>query len=93
MYFAIKMFNETIETQSNNELHIFGEETNVMTAGGFAKHELLRSLYPKLKTKRARIKAYQKDHPLTQAQDKYVRENHLYRGGISFVNPIYKGKL
>ena len=93
LYFAIKMFNETIETQSNNELHIFGEETNVMTAGGFAKHELLRSLYPKLKTKRARIKAYQKDHPLTQAQDKYVRENHLYRGGISFVNPIYKGKL
>ena len=93
LYFAIKMFNETIETQSNNELHIFGEETNVMTAGGFAKHELLRSLYPTLKTKRARIKAYQKDHPLTQAQDKYVRENHLYRGGISFVNPIYKGKL
>ena len=93
LYFAIKMFNETIEAQSNNELHIFGEETNVMTAGGFAKHELLRSLYPNLKTKRARIKAYQKAHPLTQAQDEYVRNNHLYRGGISFVNPIYKGKL
>ena len=93
LYFAIKQFNETIESQSNNECHIFGENTNLMTAGGFAKHELLRSLYPNLKTKRARIKAYQKDHPITNAQDKFIRANHLYRGGISFVNPIYKGKL
>lgn len=93
LYFAIKKFNATIEEQSNNELHIFGKETNVMTAGGFAKHELLRSLYPNLKTKRARIKAYQKEHPLTQAQDEYARANYLYRGGISYVNPLYKGKM
>lgn len=93
LYFAIKKFNTTIEEQSNNELHIFGDHTNIMTAGGFAKHELLRSLYPKLKTKRARIKQYQKDHPLTQAQDNFVRTNYLYRGGISYVNPLYKGKL
>jgi hypothetical protein len=93
LYFAIKQFNETIEAQSNNECHIFGENTNLMTAGGFAKHELLRSLYPNIKKKRARIKAYQKDHPITQAQDGFVRANHLYRGGISYVNPFYKGKL
>lgn len=93
LYFAIKQFNETIESQSNNELHIFGEDTNIMTAGGFAKHELLRSLYPNIKKKRARIKAFQKDHPISQAQDEYIRQHHLYRGGISFVNPYYKGKL
>ena len=93
LYFAIKMFNTTIEEQSDNELHIFGEETNLMTAGGFAKHELLRSLYPNLQTKKARIKQYQKDHPLTLKQDKWARENHLYRGGISYVNPLYKGKM
>lgn len=93
LYFAIKMFNKTIEEQSNNELHIFGPLTNIMTAGGFAKHELLRSLYPNYKDKRARIKAYQKQHPITQAQDEYIRNNYLYRGGISFVNPLYKGKL
>ena len=93
LYFAIKMFNDTIEEQSNGELHIFGENTNVMTAGGFAKHELLRSLYPHLKDKRARIRAYQKAHPLTKVQDEYIRNNHLYRGGISYVNPYYKGKL
>lgn len=93
LYFAIKQFNATIEEQSNNELHIFGKSTNVMTAGGFAKHELLRSLYPELKNKRMRIKAYQKQHPLSEAQDNYLRKNFLYRGGISFVNPLYKGKL
>lgn len=93
LYFAIKKFNKTIEEESNNELHIFGEDTNIMTAGGFAKHELLRSLYPNISSKRGRIKAFQKDHPLTQVQDAWVRANHLYRGGISFVNPLYKGKL
>ena len=93
LYFAIKMFNQTIEEQSNNELHIYGESTNVMTAGGFAKHELLRSLYPHLKTKRKRITAYQRQHPITLQQDKYLRDNHLYRGGISYVNPYYRGKL
>lgn len=93
LYFAIKMFNKTIEEQSNGELHIFGEDTNIMTAGGFAKHELLRSLYPHLKDKRARIRAYQKAHPLTKVQDEYIRNNHLYRGGISYVNPYYKGKM
>lgn len=93
LYFAIKQFNKTIEEQSNNECHIFGKNTNLMTAGGFAKHELLRSLYPNIKKKRARIKAYQKEHPITQAQDEFVRANHLYRGGISYVNPFYKGKL
>lgn len=93
LYFAIKQFNETIEQQSNNECHIYGEDTNIMTAGGFAKHELLRSLYPNISSKRGRIRAYQKDHPLTQVQDEWLRKNHLYRGGISYVNKLYKGKL
>ena len=92
LYFAIKMFNRTIEEQSNNELHIFGKYTNVMTAGGLAKHELLRSLYPNVPRK-YRIERYQKAHPLTTAQDKYLRDNHLYRGGISYVNPYFKGKM
>ncbi|MCQ2382744.1 MAG: DNA polymerase [Clostridia bacterium] len=92
LYFAVKKFNATIEEQSNGESHIYGKYTNIMTAGGFAKRELLRSLYPN-KKKQFRLMAFQKQHPITTAQDKYVRENHLYRGGISFVNPVYKGKL
>lgn len=93
LFFAIKMFNETIEKQSNNELHIFGPNTNIMTAGGFAKYELLRSLYPNEKGKRKRIKAFQKQHPITQAQDEYLRKHHLYRGGLCIVNPLFKGKM
>lgn len=93
LYFAIKKFDKTIEEQSSGECRIFGEKTNLMTAGGFAKRELLRSLYPEIKEPKKRIKAYQREHPLTLEQDNYIRENHLYRGGISFVNPHFKGKL
>ena len=93
LYFAIKMFNETIEQQSNNELHIFGKQTNIMTAGGLAKRELLRSIYPSIKDHKRRLERYQKAHPITQVQDEYLRLNHLYRGGISYVNPLYKGKM
>lgn len=92
LYYAIKQFNTTIEEQSNNERHIFGELTNVMTAGGFAKAELLRSLYPDLAPKN-RLKEYQREHPITIEQDAFYRRNHLYRGGISLVNERYRGKL
>ena len=93
LYFAIKMFNATVEEQTNHELHIFGKETNVMTAGGFAKSEMLRTLYPQKKTKRGRLKQFKKEHPITAEQDKYFRDNHLYRGGIAFVNPYLQGKM
>lgn len=92
LYFAVKKVNETIEKQSDNECHIFGENTNLMTAGGFAKRELLRSMYPNLKPQ-YRLKRYQEKHPITPEQDTYLREKYLYRGGISYVNEKYRGKL
>lgn len=92
LYFAVKKFNAEIERQSNGESHIFGEDTNIMTAGGFAKRELLRSMFPNVKP-RYRLERYQKQHPITAAQDEYLRKNYLYRGGISYVNPRYKGQL
>lgn len=92
LYFAIKQYNIAVEEQSAGERHIFGEDTNICTAGGFAKAELLRSMYPDISPKR-RIKAYQKDHPITEEQDAFLRENHLYRGGICFVNPHFRGRL
>lgn len=93
LYFAVKIFNEVIEQNTDGHLHIFGPSTNVMTAGGMAKFELLRSLYPKLKTKKKCVQRYKKDHPLTIEQDKYFRDNNLYRGGIAFVNPYLKGRM
>lgn len=92
LYFAVKKVNETIEQQSNGECHIFGEDTNLMTAGGFAKRELLRSMYPNLKPQ-YRLKRYQQQHPITADQDTYLRKKYLYRGGISYVNEKYRGKL
>ena len=92
LYFAVKKFNDEIERQSNGECHIHGKDVNVMTAGGFAKRELLRSLYPN-KQPRYRLSAYQKAHPITAKQDEFLRKHFLYRGGISYVNPRYKGRL
>lgn len=93
LYFGIKKFNEVVNQVSNNELSIFGNDTNVMTAGGMAKHCLLQSLYPDISDKRKRLQMYQKSHPINAELDKWFRDNHLYRGGISFVNERYRGKL
>lgn len=93
LYFAVKSFNEKIEELSAGECHIFGRDTNLMTAGGFAKRELLRSMYPQKKKYAWRLKAYQREHPMTARKDEWLRANHLYRGGISYVNPAFKGKL
>ena len=92
LYFGVKKYDAEMQRQSDGECCIFGKNTNIMTAGGFAKRELLRSLYPALPPKK-RLKQYQKEHPITANEDKYLRDNHLYRGGICFVNPRFKGKL
>lgn len=92
LYFAVKKFNATIQEQSNGESAIYGKDTNIMTSGGFAKRELLRSLYPNVQPK-YRIKFFQHDHPISEKQDAYLRDTHLYRGGITYLNPNYKGKL
>lgn len=92
LYYGVKQYNATIEEQSADESHIFGKETNIMTAGGFAKRELLRSMYPD-KAPKHRLQAFQREHPLTRAQDEWLRKNHLYRGGIAYVNKAMQGRL
>ena len=92
LYYGVKQYNATIEEQSAGESHIFGKETNIMTAGGFAKRELLRSMYPD-KAPKHRLQAFQREHPLTREQDEWLRKNHLYRGGIAYVNKAMQGRL
>lgn len=91
LYFAVKKFDGVIAARSGGECRIFGENTNLMTAGGFAKRQLLRAMYPGDADYKSRLKAYQREHPITPELDKWIRAKHLYRGGISFVNPAYKG--
>lgn len=92
LYFAVKNFNETIEKETANELHCYGKKGVILTSGGLAKRELLHNLYEDVEPF-YRLKLFQREHPITEKQDKYVRAYHLYRGGITFLNPRYKGKL
>lgn len=92
LYFAIKQYDQMVKIQTDGERSIFGKGTNIMTAGGLAKAELLRSIFPKYAPK-DRIGQFKKNHPIDANLDEYARKNGLYRGGICFVNPKYKGKL
>ena len=92
LYYAVKSLDKSIDEMTHGECRLFGKDTNIMTAGGLAKRELLRNLYPNVQP-RFRLSRYQKDHPISKMQDKWLRDNHLYRGGISFINPAYKGKM
>lgn len=57
-----------------------------MTAGGLAKRELLRAMYGS-DNHGANIKAFRRAHPLTNAQDEYLRARKIMRGGICYANP------
>lgn len=92
LFLAIKKFNEIVEKYSNNECHLLGKSVNVMTAGGLAKKELLRFLYPNKKSFH-RIEKFQQEHPITIKQDKRLRENFLYRGAINLINKDYQGRV
>lgn len=63
-----------------------------LTAGGLAKRELLRAMYGS-NNHGANVKAFKKAHPLTQAQDDYLRVRKLMRGGICYGNPAFMGHL
>lgn len=92
LYFAVKAWDKSIAELSAGECHIFGKKVNVMTAGGFAKKELLRNLYPGVDMYE-RLKFYQREHVLTVADDTRARALRLYRGGLCILNPKYRNKL
>lgn len=63
-----------------------------LTAGGLAKRELLRHLYGS-SNHGANVKQFKKFHPLTNAQDEYLRVRKLMRGGICYGNPAFMDKV
>lgn len=93
LFYALKAYDKNIGLLSDDECHIFGSKVDCMTAGGFAKRELLRSLYPIPNEYRKRLELYQKEHPVTIEQDKYVRSRKLYRGGLCVLNKKYVDRL
>lgn len=68
-----------------------GTKPDVITAGGLAKRQLLESLYNST-DKKENLKAFQREHKVDLAIDKCVRKHHLYRGGLTFVNPYKQGR-
>lgn len=89
LYHLIRIANDTLKSLTG--LEIAKAKPDVMTAGGLAKKELLRFLYPNIEAK-SRVKRFQKEHPITLKQDEFLRREKLYQGGICTVNKWYQGK-
>lgn len=70
--------------------HIAGRKPDVMTAGALAKKVMLRFYGGGRDDEN--IKTFQAFHPITPDGDAWYREKGLYRGGITFINPLYQNK-
>lgn len=62
-----------------------------MTAGGLAKKELLRAVVG-TNDDSLNVKIYKQAHPITNAQDEYLRQRKLNRGGLNYANPRFVEK-
>ena len=62
-----------------------------MTAGGLAKKELLRAVVG-TNDDALNVKLYKRAHPITNAQDEYLRQRKLNRGGLNYANPRFLEK-
>lgn len=81
--------DETFKTLCNN-LSLW--KGDYLTAGGLSKKTFLRYMYGHEKMK-YNIRDFRQDFFMSQPFDRYLRDNGLYRGGISRVNPYYVGKV
>ena len=69
-----------------------GKKPDVMTAGGLAKRVLLSYYNGGSKDHVANIKHFQRLHMVDLSADEFYRSRHLYRGGITIINPAYQNK-
>lgn len=67
-----------------------GKKPDVMTAGGLAKRVLLSYYNGFSSDHNANVKAFKQWHKMSVDADTYLRANHLYRGGITNINPRYR---
>lgn len=91
LYHLIRIADETLRNLTGYS--ITGAKPDVMTAGGLAKKVLLSFLYPDLSDNKERVKAFQREHKVSLNDDIFFRQNHLYNGGLCFLNEKYTGKL
>lgn len=93
LYESVKKLNNQIE-ELNDEKSLLSFKP-LKTAGGIAKFFLLREMFPNIPTHKDRLDQYFKYHPghNTVKFYNYYKDLHLYRGGITTVNPEYCGKV
>lgn len=90
LFHLVRIASETLKELTG--LEIAKAKPDCMTAGGLAKKELLRFLYPDIDPSR-RVYMFQREHPINLKQDKYIRDNKLYQGGICTVNKYKQGRI
>lgn len=90
LYHLIRIASATLEDLTGYT--ITKAKPDIMTAGGLAKKMLLKHLYPDA-GEHERKRKFQRDHPLTLAQDIYAREHKLYAGGVCILNDKFAGVL
>lgn len=71
---------------------IFSEKPTAITSGGLAKKCMLKFLYPNVDNFLAK-KLFHKTHIINADIDLHVRTGHLYRGGLTLLNPAYTNRL
>lgn len=69
-----------------------GKRPDVMTAGGLAKRVLLSYYNGFCRDHKANVAEFQKWHKVDIDADTFFRVRHLYRGGITLVNPAHQNR-
>ena len=91
---CVYMLNRYIEEYTDGEQRLIYTEKgkpNVVTGGGLAKRAMLQAIYPDCQ-ERWRLSRFQDRHPMSIKTDRMWRDLMLLRGGITIVNPFYRGK-
>lgn len=91
LYHAVRMASEFCQEHFN--IRLSGKKPDCITAGGMAKKILLRFLYPDARDDTQRVWIYRTRHRLFSEADDFYRRRSLYRGGITYLNPRFAGKL
>ena len=103
----VKMLYKIVKMYDNEIFNLYGERlgayhkykkrgiVTVLTSGGLAKRQLLKSMYKKYNyaSYKSLIRFYKNDYPISAKFDKKCRIFGLYRGGLTHINKNFRGKL
>lgn len=89
LFHAVRTFGEYLAESSG--INILSIKPEVMTAGGIAKRDLINNTVAG-KDYADRLANFKCSHWMNAGLDSILRVGCLYRGGVSMVNPKFRGK-